>query len=86
MQCSNFKLVLQSQSKNKRKVLYYYPVPELCTAFSVPVSIVVIFSITARSAIAEWDLDETKAGGPFKEILEYDILVNCILLMEVQNT
>jgi len=50
------------------------------------VSIVVIFSITARSAIAEWDLDETKAGGPFKEILEYDILVNCILLMEVQNT
>jgi len=35
-----------------------------------------------KSAIAEWDLDETKAGGPFKEILEYDILVNCILLME----
>lgn len=38
---------------------------------------------TVRSAIAEWDLDETKAGGPFKETLGYDILVNCILLMEV---
>lgn len=36
-----------------------------------------------RSAIAEWDLDETKAGGPFKEILDFDILVNCILLAEV---
>ncbi|XP_068722800.1 uncharacterized protein [Montipora capricornis] len=35
-----------------------------------------------ESAIAKWDLDETKGGGPFKEILEYDILVNCILLME----
>ena len=31
----------------------------------------------------EWDLDETKAGGPFKEILYFDILVNCILLAEV---
>ena len=31
----------------------------------------------------EWDLDETKAGGPFKEILDFDILVNCILLAEV---
>lgn len=36
-----------------------------------------------RSAITEWDLDETKAGGPFKEILDFDILVNCILLAEV---
>ena len=46
----------------------------------------VIFTFTARSTIAEWDLDETKLGGPFKEILDYDILVNCILLMEVQYT
>ena len=36
-----------------------------------------------RSAVMEWDLDETKAGGPFKEILDFDILVNCILLAEV---
>ena len=43
----------------------------------------VIFTFTVRSAIAEWDLNETKPGGPFKEILDYDILVNCILLMEV---
>ena len=40
-------------------------------------------SLLIRAAIAEWDLDETKLGGPFKEILDYDILVNCILLMEV---
>ena len=26
---------------------------------------------------------ETKAGGPFPEILQYDIFVNCILLTEV---
>lgn len=44
-----------------------------------------ILAFTARSAIAEWDLDETKPGGPFKEILGYDILVNCILLMEVYS-
>lgn len=46
----------------------------------------VLVTFTARAAIAEWDLDETKPGGPFKEILDYDILVNCILLMEVQLT
>ena len=27
-----------------------------------------------------WDLAETKAGGPFDETLQHDILVNCILL------
>ena len=27
-----------------------------------------------------WDLEETTAGGPFAEILEHDILVNCVLL------
>ncbi|XP_015772087.1 PREDICTED: saccharopine dehydrogenase [NAD(+), L-lysine-forming]-like [Acropora digitifera] len=35
-----------------------------------------------ETAIAKWDLDETKHGGPFKEILKYDILANCILLTE----
>ena len=44
-----------------------------------------VFTFNARSAIAEWDLNETKPGGPFKEILDYDILVNCILLMEVYS-
>jgi len=32
------------------------------------------------SNVALWDLQETKRGGPFAEILEYDILVNCIYL------
>ena len=27
----------------------------------------------------DWDLAETKSGGPFPEILEYDIFVNCVL-------
>ena len=44
-----------------------------------------VLTFNARSAIAEWDLNETKPGGPFKEILDYDILVNCILLMEVYS-
>jgi saccharopine dehydrogenase (NAD+, L-lysine-forming) len=30
--------------------------------------------------IIKWDLDETAKGGPFSEILEVDILVNCIYL------
>ena len=28
----------------------------------------------------EWDLDETKAGGPFAEINEVDVFVNCVLV------
>lgn len=36
-----------------------------------------------RSNITEWDIAETKGKGPFAEILEYDIFVNCILLNEV---
>lgn len=35
-----------------------------------------------KSSIAEWDMEETKAGGPFEEILNYDILISCILLTE----
>ncbi|KAG6831272.1 hypothetical protein H0H92_011782 [Tricholoma furcatifolium] len=30
--------------------------------------------------IFKWDLDETKKGGPFSEILDVDIFVNCIYL------
>ncbi|KAK3750547.1 hypothetical protein QZH41_011077, partial [Actinostola sp. cb2023] len=30
----------------------------------------------------KWDLEETKKGGPFKQILNYDIFVNCIYLMK----
>eukprot|EP00005_Dracoamoeba_jomungandri_P003263 CAMPEP_0174251686 /NCGR_PEP_ID=MMETSP0439-20130205/1422_1 /TAXON_ID=0 /ORGANISM="Stereomyxa ramosa, Strain Chinc5" /LENGTH=376 /DNA_ID=CAMNT_0015332059 /DNA_START=57 /DNA_END=1187 /DNA_ORIENTATION=+ len=29
---------------------------------------------------AEWDLAETAKGGPFPEILDYDIFINCIYL------
>lgn len=32
------------------------------------------------SQISAWDQEETKAGGPFKEILDHDVLVNCVLL------
>jgi len=33
--------------------------------------------------IAEWDLDETKQGGPFNTIVnDYDIFINCIRLMD----
>lgn len=30
--------------------------------------------------IIKWDMAETKAGGPFKEIVESDIFINCIYL------
>jgi saccharopine dehydrogenase (NAD+, L-lysine-forming) len=30
--------------------------------------------------VLKWDLAETAAGGPFKEIVESDIFVNCIYL------
>eukprot|EP01121_Diplochlamys_sp_Union-15-3_P010243 TRINITY_DN2859_c0_g1_i4.p1 TRINITY_DN2859_c0_g1~~TRINITY_DN2859_c0_g1_i4.p1 ORF type:complete len:216 (-),score=29.74 TRINITY_DN2859_c0_g1_i4:75-722(-) len=30
--------------------------------------------------ITKWDLEETKKGGPFVEILDHDIFVNCIYL------
>eukprot|EP01028_Stygiella_incarcerata_P013519 TRINITY_DN82727_c0_g1_i1.p1 TRINITY_DN82727_c0_g1~~TRINITY_DN82727_c0_g1_i1.p1 ORF type:complete len:365 (+),score=96.68 TRINITY_DN82727_c0_g1_i1:193-1287(+) len=30
--------------------------------------------------LARWDMAETKKGGPFPEILDYDVLVNCIYL------
>jgi saccharopine dehydrogenase (NAD+, L-lysine forming) len=32
------------------------------------------------SQILKWDLEETKKGGPFPEILDVDIFVNCIYL------
>ncbi|KAJ3251523.1 Saccharopine dehydrogenase [Boothiomyces macroporosus] len=33
-----------------------------------------------KKDIIEWDMEETKKGGPFYEILESDIFVNCIYL------
>lgn len=33
-----------------------------------------------ESNIIQWDMEETKKGGPFKEIVESDIFVNCIYL------
>lgn len=32
--------------------------------------------------LLEWDMKETAPGGPFKEIVESDIFVNCIYLMD----
>ncbi|KAF7339697.1 Saccharopine dehydrogenase [NAD(+), L-lysine-forming] [Mycena sanguinolenta] len=36
--------------------------------------------IPYRDDILKWDLDETAKGGPFEEILDVDIFVNCIYL------
>ena len=33
-----------------------------------------------RDDILKWDLEETAKGGPFQEILDVDIFVNCIYL------
>lgn len=38
---------------------------DLCRALGLPVT--------------EWDMDETSHGGPFPEILDHDMFVNCIL-------
>ncbi|XP_031562025.1 saccharopine dehydrogenase [NAD(+), L-lysine-forming]-like [Actinia tenebrosa] len=37
------------------------------------------------SHLGKWDINETKKGGPFKEILNYDIFVNCICLTKVKE-
>ena len=34
----------------------------------------------AESHVVQWDIAETKNGGPFPEILDFDIFVNCIYL------
>lgn len=34
----------------------------------------------ARDDIIKWDMEETAKGGPFQEILDVDIFVNCIYL------
>lgn len=40
-------------------------------------------SVKFRSNLIKWDLEETKSGGPFKEILDVDVFVNCIYLSKV---
>ena len=34
----------------------------------------------AGAEVAQWDLEETRAGGPFAEALTFDLLVNCVLV------
>ena len=31
-------------------------------------------------SVAEWDQAETQKGGPFPELLSYDLLINCVLM------
>ncbi|WP_019026945.1 saccharopine dehydrogenase [Colwellia piezophila] len=31
-------------------------------------------------AVLEWDLEETKKGGPFEEVIHADIFINCVLI------
>lgn len=33
-----------------------------------------------RDDIVKWDLAETTKGGPFEEILDVDVFINCIYL------
>lgn len=37
------------------------------------------FCATIGSSVTKWDIDETAAGGPFPEILDHEIFLNCIL-------
>ncbi len=32
--------------------------------------------------LTEWDMKETASGGPFAEILEHDVFVNCVLMQK----
>jgi hypothetical protein len=32
--------------------------------------------------VVTWDLEETKRGGPFKEVLDADILLNCVFVQK----
>ena len=38
------------------------------------------FINSPRDDILKWDLAETAKGGPFQEILDVDIFINCIYL------
>ncbi len=40
------------------------------------------FCQEAGAHIEQWDLQETQVGGPFAEILEFDILLNCVFVKE----
>ena len=44
----------------------------------------ILYIIFDSTHIAKWDINETKAGGPFEEILQYDIFVNNIKLTKVR--
>ncbi|MCB1754799.1 MAG: saccharopine dehydrogenase [Gammaproteobacteria bacterium] len=34
----------------------------------------------AGAEVTSWDIEETRAGGPFAEILQFDVLVNCVFV------
>lgn len=34
-----------------------------------------------KLSVAQWDIEETAKGGPFKELLDFDVIVNCIALL-----
>lgn len=37
---------------------------------------------TLGYSVTQWDMEETAKGGPFKEILDHDLFVNCVLALQ----
>ena len=60
--------------------LYFRSLPSTGNADAVHFVSIRIVSLCYRDDILKWDLAETARGGPFEEILDVDIFVNCIYL------
>ena len=46
----------------------------------IAVRLFVLTGCVCRGDILKWDMAETAKGGPFQEILDVDIFINCIYL------
>jgi len=90
--CQNFNPILEKLTSSSNKQKLVDEIKALLSHHTKPVKMLVIgakgrsgrgaveMANMAGIKVTQWDIEETKIGGPFPQLLAYDIVINCVFV------
>jgi saccharopine dehydrogenase (NAD+, L-lysine-forming) len=90
--CQNINPVLSGLTSSPNKKMLVNEIKKLLDKHAKSIKMLVIgakgrsgrgaveMAEMAGIEVTQWDIDETKVGGPFPQLLTYDIIVNCVFV------